>query len=280
MLPPVTDPAARALPATAPTTGRSRALLFAGAGLGLLLLAGLVVLLLLAGLFWFRGGEAEPVAAGSQDSPTATLTSAAGPAELAETPTAEPPTPTLTVAVEAAAPPTSTPEPPTPTPEPPTATPTPTVPPAPQYSLVIARGERDSLFLINPTELPLPLAGLALGNDEGFIEGTDWDVDELAGGACVVAVKQSGDGDEDDDDDKGKGKGKDKNKKDEERAEQQVEIELPRELGCYRVVGRLLQVGEAEQFWNDPFGVYYAGNLIGACQEEEGPCLLLDLAFE
>ncbi len=126
------------------------------------------------------------------------------PAPRAASPTL---TPTLTATATRTGVPTQTPVPPTATPlptstlaptatatNPPTATPVPTAtatnPPAaagPVYYLVLAHQKQDGFVLINTGNTAMPLAPLALldNNNNPVVSGADWGVDTLQPNQCV-----------------------------------------------------------------------------------------------
>lgn len=163
-------------------------------------------------------------------SPTATASS---------TPT---PTPTPGASPTATAfTPTGTPSPsPTPTRTPintsaPTATPT-TAPPT--YNLLIAKRDDDSLFVVNLAAEAFPLEPLRLGDGAGAIDGAEWGIAALEQDDCVTAWKDSGN------------------------------PRPPRGLKCNQVGERLTRDGP-DRFWKSAFNVYYAGELVDTCAQEE-----------
>ncbi|MBZ0318099.1 MAG: serine/threonine protein kinase [Anaerolineae bacterium] len=102
------------------------------------------------------------------------------------------------------------------------------------YALMIGR-DKDSLAVFNLTVAGLPLAHLSLVNQNGQLSGAQWQVTVLNNGQCAVVRTKD-------------------------------EAHLPPGL-CNdpsEVVGALTQ---AENFWEQPFAVYYANRMIGFCGE-------------
>lgn len=65
--------------------------------------------------------------------------------------------------------------------------------PTPQpYRLLLATRSDDSLFVVNRSELPFPLAGLQLGAGEAAVMGHEWGVAELPVNGCVAVWKAQG----------------------------------------------------------------------------------------
>jgi len=126
-------------------------------------------------------------------------------------------------------------ESPTPTPIPhPTSTPT---PPAITYNLLIATRDDDSLFVVNQTAQAFPLEPLRLENEDGAIDGAEWEIETLEPGACVAAWKDSGN------------------------------PKRPDGLTCDPIGERLTRDGP-DRFWDSEFDVYYAGERIQTCKDE------------
>jgi serine/threonine protein kinase len=123
----------------------------------------------------------------------------------------------------------------TPIPELPTPTPTSVQPSS--YDLLIARRGEDSLFVVNQTAEPFPLAPLRLGDEAGAITGTEWNLELLDSGACVTAWADEG------------------NPK-------------PPKVTCTEVAQRLTR-SRGERFWQGAFNVYYQEQLVGVCDRNQ-----------
>jgi serine/threonine protein kinase len=195
--------------------------------------------------------------------PPATDTSSAQPTESA--PSDAPPT-LIAIAATSTTPPTEvsvstatiepTPIPPTDVPPTPllaipTAIPTtlilPTLPPTTPvqiYSLIVARHRDDSVFVINMSSSPLPLAPLRLGDTgEGAIEGSEWGLETLGSFQCVTAWKDNGN------------------------------PRMPN-VSCTQVGARITREGR-DRFWKEAFNIYYGGNLVGACDADACPITII-----
>jgi hypothetical protein len=107
------------------------------------------------------------------------------------------------------------------------------------YNLLLAGLGGDSLFVVNQSAEPFPLAPLRLGDDAGTVSGTEWKVELLDSGACVAVWKEG-------------------NAK-------------PAGAACTEV-GEHLTRPRKERFWDKAFNVYYNENLIGPCDND--PCSL------
>jgi serine/threonine protein kinase len=172
------------------------------AGLGVLGM-GLALLMLVAGaVYWFW-----PHGEGTQ------------PAEVIPTPTSGP---TETAAAVA--------QPPAPPEENPIG-----------YELLVTKRKDESLFVINRSTAPFPLARLSLGNDKEGINGAEWGVELLDSGACVAVWKDGG------------------------------HPKPPEEVAC-REIGQRLTRDKGSRFWQSAFNISYSGNLIGTCQKEQKQC--------
>jgi serine/threonine-protein kinase len=233
--------------------------------LGLLLALGAVCLLGSAALFWGRGSVANATPTGGQAGPAVIIFTAAPPAT--STPLILPPTGTPTDTPTATATPraiiifTQTPTPtstptetltptatettvPTPLPAetstPESPTPTPFISNSPIGELLIAWQRDDSLFVVNQTAGPVPLAPLRLGDGPGTINGGEWRVELLDPDACVTVWKEKGN-------------------------------PRPPDVNCTEVGERLTRTNR-QRFWTEPFNVYYNENLIDTCQQNR--CLI------
>jgi hypothetical protein len=104
------------------------------------------------------------------------------------------------------------------------------------YELLIATHKEDSLFVVNQSAQPFPLARLRLGDGEGAISGSEWEIDRLAPGACVAAWKDSG------------------------------KPKTP-DVTCSEVGVHLIRAGKA-RFWKSGFPVYFDGELVDICNPD------------
>jgi len=116
-------------------------------------------------------------------------------------------------------------------------TPTPTLAQSSNYDLLIARRGEDSLFVVNQTVEPFPLALLRVGDEAGAINGTEWNLELLDSGACVTAWADGG------------------NPK-------------PPKVTCTEV-GQRLTRPRGERFWQKAFNVYYQEQLVGVCDRNQ-----------
>jgi hypothetical protein len=109
------------------------------------------------------------------------------------------------------------------------------------YHLHIFRKRADGLFLVNRTQEILPLAPLRLHEGSGAVRGSEWGVVLLEKDACVTVWKDKG------------------------------EPQPPDDLECTHVGERLVR-DKRDRFWEAEFNVYYAGQQIGSCKEDEEVC--------
>jgi hypothetical protein len=111
------------------------------------------------------------------------------------------------------------------------------------YELLIIRGrDGNSLIVVNMADHVLPLSLLLLTNSKVTLSGSAWDLENLAGGACVGAWKPGED----------------------------------RELSgtdC-QLVGERLQRNKKDLFDNEAFLVYYDGEEVGSCDKKQNQCLI------
>jgi hypothetical protein len=82
-----------------------------------------------------------------------------------------------------------------------------------------------------------------LGDGQGTIQGTDWGVNQLAGGECVTAWKDN------------------------------IGRDLPQGLNC-ELVGERLVRGGKDRFWKETFRIYYNDARIGTCEKDQTECLI------
>lgn len=111
------------------------------------------------------------------------------------------------------------------------------------YELLVAKRGDESLFVVNRSAAPFPLARLSLGNDKGGVNGADWGIEMLDSGACVAIWKDDGD------------------------------PKPPEGVAC-RETGQRLMRGKGSRFWRSAFNIFYGGNLIGICQKEQKQCFV------
>lgn len=104
------------------------------------------------------------------------------------------------------------------------------------YALLISRRADQSLFITNIGLLPLPLAGLRLGNEQGGAAGTEWGIDQLQNGQCLTLWRADG------------------------------QMEAP-DVICGEVGARLERAHEAA-FWRSPFAIYYNETPVGMCDHD------------
>lgn len=110
------------------------------------------------------------------------------------------------------------------------------------YELLIVRAEDgNSLVVINMTANVFPLSLLQLGDGKEALSGTAWDMDNLAGGACVGVWKP----------------GEDR--------------EPPAEINC-QLVGNRLQRNKKDLLADQMFVVYFDGSEVGTCAKNEDRC--------
>jgi hypothetical protein len=121
----------------------------------------------------------------------------------------------------------------TPTPSP-TATQTATVIISDNFNILISTNKDDSLVVINDGKEYFMLSPLKLGNGSDVIKGTEWLVNELLPGECVVAVKDTG------------------------------RPKLPKNK-CDEIGERIFR-SQGARFWGDSFKVYYNEIEIGTCE--------------
>ncbi len=114
------------------------------------------------------------------------------------------------------------------------------------YRLLIVAAGEDSLFVVNRSSDPFPLASLRLGDDEGAVQGTEWGLLQLESDACVGLRKDKGDPKE------------------------------PEDLDCELTGARLTREGKAI-FWKEAFNVYLGDQLLGACKKKPKECWISSL---
>jgi hypothetical protein len=124
-----------------------------------------------------------------------------------------------------------------------TLTPTATSAPAATYELQIVGHREDSLFIVNQTALDFPLPPLRVGDGEGALYGAEWGILDLAQGQCVSAWKEGG------------------------------KPKAPKGLKCDEVGEKVTRDGPS-RFWDEPFKLYYAGELVGTCEASPDNCTI------
>lgn len=239
-----TDPAAsEPEPTSRPTTSAeplprsTRPVIYAGLGLGMLVVLGLFLLLGVLGAFFLlrsdesqagseaaeagQAAAAETLAATEQAAPGA----AGGEASVKES--------SAPVEAGAAPPANATAAEPPAAAEPASATNLQT------YQILFAKHKGDSLFIVNQSDLAFPLTPLQVTDSRRLFNAEDVGVKTLFSGACISMWKE-----------KGKPKAPD--------------------VSCDEL-GRT-SVGNKARFWEESFEVYYGGELIGACRKNEAFC--------
>lgn len=152
---------------------------------------------------------------------------AAAPIAAASTATPSPPATETPRATEVPSP-TGTNPPPTDTPS------------SAAYQLLIATNGEDSLFVVNQSEEAFPLGPLRLASGSGAIQGTEWNLGQLAPGDCVTAWKDGGN-------------------------------PRPPDVDCNQVGVRVIRQGP-DRFWKNQFDVFYDDQQVGVCNPQE--CLI------
>jgi serine/threonine protein kinase len=111
-------------------------------------------------------------------------------------------------------------------------------PPGPsEYELLFAKEKDDSLFVVNQSPIDFPLTHLSLGNENGSINGSEWDIGFLRNGECVAAWKDSGN------------------------------PKRPKDLECTEVGEHLTRSGK-ERFWKSSFTIYFQGEEVATCSKK------------
>ena len=109
-----------------------------------------------------------------------------------------------------------------------------------RYALLISRHGDNSLYVMNLTLDPFPVAPLRLGTENTAIAGSEWGVEHLDNGNCISVWRASGDF-------------------------------LPPDALC-TVIGMRVPRDGAQVFWGAAFGVYYNDVLVAMCEQEN--CLV------
>ena len=112
------------------------------------------------------------------------------------------------------------------------------------YTLLIAKRDNESLFVVNQAMETFPLAMLRLENDKGGVNGDDWGVAQLESGACVAAWGKKGD------------------------------PKPPEGVPCDSPVGARLTDENKEPFWRETINVYYGEELVATCDKKQKECLV------
>jgi hypothetical protein len=189
-------------PVSGGTPSRRRPMMVIGAAVGI----GMVVLILaLCGLLALAARNlSRAIALAATDRPTATQPAPTTAATASAAPTAIPPTsPVITL-------------------------------------LIVKGGDVSNLVVINQATRSLPLAPLQLGKGRGSIGGNEWQLDQLDGGACVIA-QQGEDGG------------------------------LPAGVNC-QVEGQTVRRQGKQRFWQATFEIYYQDADVGTCQNNASEC--------
>ncbi len=116
---------------------------------------------------------------------------------------------------------------------PPSRTPLPTAT-SDVYRLLFATAREDSLFIMNHSSEAFPLSRLRVGDGDGAILGSEWDLVSLPSGACVAVWKSSGN-------------------------------PVSPDIDCEPIGDRLTRSGN-ERFWKDSFNIYFDNTLITTCR--------------
>jgi hypothetical protein len=106
-----------------------------------------------------------------------------------------------------------------------------------EYDLLFAKEKDDSLFVVNQSPIDFPLTHLSLGNENGSINGSEWDIATLRSGECVAVWKDSGN------------------------------PKTPKDLECTEVGKHVTRSGK-ERFWKSSFTIYFQGDEIATCDEK------------
>ena len=223
--------------ATSSSSKPARPLVYAGLGLGALLLVGVIALiLLLAGFFWLRssGDEGEGVAAAEANPTTA---GAVDPVVNPENDEANQPTDSGSQ-METNSPANSEPDAAVAAQQPPPAEAN-NPQPLQTYELLLAKHKGDSLYLVNQSDRPLPLEPLQMSKDDRLFSFSNLGLATLESGECISAWK-----------DKGKPKAPD--------------------ITCNEV-GRI-SVDNKNRFWEKSFDIYYGGEWLYTCEEKQDRC--------
>jgi hypothetical protein len=104
---------------------------------------------------------------------------------------------------------------------------------SPAFALLITKQGEDSLFVVNLSLDPFPLALLRVGDGEGAIRGENWGIATLGNGECVSTWNNSG------------------------------TMQTPSVI-CTDVGARVFR-DTANVFWRSPFNVYYGDVLVSTC---------------
>lgn len=105
------------------------------------------------------------------------------------------------------------------------------------FVLQVYRRGQESLVVVNRSLNALPLASLQIGDGNGAIMGTEWNLATLQAGACVAAFQARGN------------------------------PKLP-DVQCDPVGARVTRSGAA-RFWGQDFAVYYAGKRARTCKKDD-----------
>ncbi|MCB0212827.1 MAG: serine/threonine protein kinase, partial [Anaerolineae bacterium] len=225
---------------SSPSKPTRPSLVYAGLGVGALLIIGFFMLLLLvAGFFFLRGGAeddlAEAAPAAGQNDPAASENEAAANTDNEAASDAQEPVANA-VANEAAAGSGdgasnggSAAQP----------APADNLQPQQTVNLILAKHKGDSIFIINRSDQPLPLGPLQMSRDDRMFSFNTIGVATLKSGECLSAWKE-----------KGKPKAPD--------------------ISCNEV-GRV-SVDNKNRFWEKSFDIFYGGEWLYTCGEKEDSC--------
>ena len=111
------------------------------------------------------------------------------------------------------------------------------------YTLVLTRGAQSNYLVIaNHSDQPFPLANLTVGTGADAIRGDEWEIEQLASGACLTAWKDA------------------------KTAARAADTELTCIVGEH-----VIRAGKA-RFWKDGFDIYFDGELLSRCEKDKASC--------
>jgi serine/threonine protein kinase len=117
------------------------------------------------------------------------------------------------------------------------------VPTRAHYTLLIAKRDKDSLFVANLTAQAFPLDQLYLQSTNGELAGGTWGLAQLESGACVAIWN------------------KDKAK-------------APEDLPCDEPAGQQLMDEDKQPLWDAALDIYYQQELVFTCDEKQSVCIV------
>jgi hypothetical protein len=105
------------------------------------------------------------------------------------------------------------------------------------------RQGEDGLFVINRGQEDFPVGYFWLGNHINQVSGTQWNIDTLHPGECVVVLKDK------------------------------PNTDMPQDINCTRV-GKLVRLDKKSIFWLSPYDVYFNNQQVTTCQVVQDTCSL------